>query len=387
MTDRLAETRAQLADLVAFPSLTFAPNLDIAGHVADRLARSGARVELVHSDDGTRANVFATLGPEGDGGIVLSGHLDVVPVEDQDWTSDPFTLREDAGRLYGRGTCDMKGFVAAALALAPAFAAADLKRPLHFAFTYDEEIGCLGAQGLVKHLQARGLRPSLAIVGEPTGMKIVEGHKGCFEYTTRFRGLEGHGSDPDRGVNAVEYAVRYAARLLEMRDELVRRAPAASRFEPPWTTLSLGRMSGGVARNVIAGSAEIEWELRPVNAADADYVRTEMARTVREALLPAMRRVWPEAEIDTEVIAEIQGLDPMPGNEAAALVTELTGANATGLVPFGTEAGLFQSMGMSVVVCGPGHIAQAHKADEYVSLDQLGACLAMLEGLKNRLAR
>ncbi|WP_212523446.1 acetylornithine deacetylase [Actibacterium sp. MT2.3-13A] len=379
---RLQDTEALLAELIGFPTVSSDSNLDMIAFLANRLEDIGARVEVLADSSGTKANLFATLGPEGDGGIVLSGHTDVVPVADQDWSTDPFALhRGEDGRLYGRGTCDMKGFIAAAVAMAPDFAAQRLSRPIHFAFTHDEEVGCLGGQALVEALRLRGLRPSIAVIGEPTLMHIVEAHKGCCEYTAEFIGLEGHGSDPDAGVNAAEYAVRYVTRLLELRQALIERAPSNSPFHPPWTTINLGRIAGGVAHNVIAGKAEVEWEMRPVQQADADFVKEEITRYVEEELLPAMRAVHPAADISTQVIGEVAGLEPMPGNAARALVAQLTGRDAAECVAFGTEAGLFQSLGMSAVVCGPGSIAQAHKPDEFVSRDQLDACLGMLAGL------
>jgi len=381
----LADTTAILGDLVAFPTVSSESNLEMAGYLAQRLTEAGARVEMIHNDTYTKANVFATLGPEEDGGIVLSGHTDVVPVEDQDWTSEPFAMREADGRLYGRGTCDMKGFIAAALATARDYSPDRLRRPLHFAFTYDEETGCFGGRALVEHLKTHDLRPALAIVGEPTGMQIIEGHKGCYEYTTSFTGLEGHGSAPDRGVNAVEYAVRYAARLMALHEDLRARAPSGSPFDPPWTTVNIGRLSGGVAHNVIANHAEVDWEMRPVRTEDADFVRDALRDYVEGTLLPAMRRVAPKAGIETTVIGEVEGLLPMPVNEARALVSDLTGGNSTGVVPFGTEAGLFQTLGLSVVVCGPGSIEQAHKADEYLEARQLSACIDMLSRLRTKL--
>jgi len=381
----LDDTRAILADLIAFPTVSADSNLELIAYAADRLGDLGARTSVMTDPSGHKANLFATLGPEGDGGIVLSGHSDVVPVEDQDWSSDPFTLREADGLLYGRGACDMKGFIAAALAVAPRYAALDLARPVHFCFTYDEEVGCLGARQLVDDLKRLKIRPAVAIVGEPTEMRIIEGHKGCCEYTTTFTGLEGHGSNPDAGVNAVEYAVRYVSRLMELAEALKSRAPADSRFEPPWTTLQIGSLSGGVAHNVIPGHASVEWEMRPVVEADRLFVRAQIEAYAAEVLLPAMRAVAPQAAISTEVIGEVSGLEPADDNEARRIVAELTGANGADVVAFGTEAGLFQGLGMSAVVCGPGSIAQAHKPDEYVSLDQLQSCLDMLTGLERRL--
>lgn len=386
MSARLEETVALLDRLVAFPTISSDSNLAMIADLAARLTDVGARVEMFTDDTGTKANLFATLGPEGDGGLILSGHTDVVPVAEQDWSSDPFAMREDAGRLYGRGTCDMKGFIAAAIVMAQDYAKVDLKRPLHFAFTYDEEVGCLGARNLVPELQKRGLRPTMAIIGEPTLMGVIEGHKGCCEYTVRFGGLEGHGSAPDRGVNAVEYAVRYVSRLMELRGELMARAPRNSRYQPPWSTINIGSLRGGVAHNVIAGKAELEWETRPVQRADFPFVRDAMADYVAKELLPAMRAVYPEASIETDVIGETPGLEVLDENAARDLVAGLVGANGSDVVPFGTEAGLFQEMGMSVVVCGPGSIDQAHKPDEFVSVDQLAACLTMLDKLGRSLA-
>ncbi|MFZ5964075.1 acetylornithine deacetylase [Thalassococcus sp. BH17M4-6] len=385
MTD-LRATEAILSELIAYPTVSTDPNVAMIGDMAQRLEDLGARVEVYEDATGGKANLFATIGPDAPDGIVLSGHSDVVPVTDQDWYTDPFALSERGDLLYGRGTCDMKGFIAASLAMAPAFAEATLHRPVHFCFTHDEETGCLGAQALVPELQKRGHRPSIAIVGEPTDMRVIEGHKGCCEYTTRFVGLEGHGSNPDRGVNAAAYAVKYVNRLLELAEDLKRRVPRESRFDPPWTTVNIGRVAGGVAHNVIPGKAEVDWEMRPVQYGDAEFVKEMLERYIEEELLPAMRAVSPQADIMTQTIGEVAGLEPMDVNMARTLVASLTGCDTADVVPFGTEAGLFQQMGMSVVVCGPGSIAQAHKPDEYLSRAQLSECLSMLGGLRDSLA-
>lgn len=385
MAQHLTDTISILGDLIAFPTISQDSNLEMIAYLANRLGDAGARVDIFQDETGAKANLFATLGPEVDGGIVLSGHSDVVPVAEQVWTSDPFEMRHGDGLLYGRGSCDMKGYIAACVAMAPRFAEAVKERPLHFAFTYDEETGCFGASALVESLKARGIRPGVAIIGEPTSMRIIEGHKGCYEYSTHFHGLAGHGSSPDRGVNAVEYAARYISRLLELKDRLRARAPADSRFEPPWTTINTGGLHGGVAHNVIASAAQLDWEMRPVQPGDADFVKDDLKDYVENTLLPAMRAIHPEAEIVTETIGEVQGLIPTDENEAKDIVMELTGANGAGTVPFGTEAGLFQEYGMSAVVCGPGSIEQAHKADEFVSIDQLDQCLGMLERLAVKL--
>lgn len=383
----LTETTRILADLIAFPTVSTDSNLVCIDYLANRLADAGARVEVFKDPSGKKANLWATLGPEADGGLVLSGHSDVVPVADQEWTSDPFRMVERDGALFGRGTCDMKGFIAAAVAMSPRFAQAVRDRPVHFAFTHDEETGCIGGQALVDILRKRGLRPSLAIVGEPTSMRIIEGHKGCYEYSTHFSGLEGHGSSPDLGVNAVEYAVRYVSRLLELKHQLKSRAPADSRFEPPWTTINTGALVGGVAHNVIPGKARIDWEMRPVQISDADFVKEDLHHFCTHTLLPAMRAVDPDADIRTEVVGEVVGLEPMEKNEIRDLMAELTGANGADVVPFGTEAGLFQELGMDVIVCGPGSIAQAHKPDEYLEISQLQSSLDMLGRLALRLEK
>jgi acetylornithine deacetylase len=384
---RLDETRAILGDLIGFPTVSAEPNVEMILYLAERLSGLGAHVELVNDPTGHKASLFARLGPEVPGGVLLSGHTDVVPVADQAWSSDPFMMREADGLLYGRGTCDMKGFIAACLAHAGRLDPTTLETPLFFAFTHDEEVGCIGARYLVDHLKGRKVLPKLAIIGEPTEMRVIEGHKGCCEYTTVFSGLEGHGSTPDHGVNAIEFATRYAARLLHLREALKGRAPEPGHFDPPWTTVNLGRITGGVAHNVIANHAELEWEMRPVQDGDAAFVKDDLAAFVAEDLLPAMRAVHPDAGIETRVIGEVAGLEPAEENRARDILLELTGGNRAETVAFGTEAGLFQTLGMQAVVCGPGSIEQAHKADEFVALDQLQACLDMLDRLVPRVTQ
>ncbi|MBR3370919.1 MAG: acetylornithine deacetylase [Rhodobacteraceae bacterium] len=383
-TDRLTRCKAILADLVAFASVSADGNRAVTDYLAKALTAAGASVEIMPDDTGLQANLFATIGPDTGDGIILSGHTDVVPVVDQPWTSDPFAMTEADGRLYGRGTCDMKGFVAACVALAPEFAARDLKRPVHFAFTHDEETGCFGAQRLTALLQSRGFHAQGAIIGEPSLMQVIDGHKGCYEYTTHVVGLEGHGSSPDLGVNAVEYAARIALKLTALREDLKARAPADCPFDPPHSTLNIGALRGGQVHNIIAGTARIDWEMRPVQVSDADFVKAELAAFV-DQLREQMQTIHPEADITTDIVAEVVGLAPELVNPARALAMSLTGANGTGLVPFGTEAGLFQSIGIASVICGPGSIAQAHKPDEYVEIEQLARCLDMLARLGNAL--
>lgn len=381
----LKATADLLSELIAFPTVSSQSNLEMIAMIAQRLEDCDADVHLFSDPTGKKANLFATLGPAVDGGIVLSGHSDVVPVADQYWTSDPFKMRTVGGKLFGRGSCDMKGFIAATLAMAPHFAAQPLTRPVHFAFTYDEEVGCIGAGHLAASLEQMGIRPSVAIIGEPTEMRVIEGHKGCYEYTTRFQGLAGHGSAPDLGVNALEYAVQYVARLLELKEQLKGTAPADSPFDPAWTTVNVGALQGGTVHNVIASKAQVDWEMRPVQKSDADYVKDNLRTLCSDILLPRMQAVFPDASIETEIVGEVDGLIPTLENEARQIVCELTGRNDVGVVPFGTEAGIFQSIGMDVVICGPGSIEQAHKADEYISLDQLDQCLNMLDLLSKKL--
>ena len=373
-----------LERLIAYPTMSTDSNLELILDLSGRLQSLGARTHIFGDETGTKATLFGSLGPDEPGGILLSGHSDVVPVTDQDWASDPFEMRQADGRLYGRGACDM-GFIAACIVMAERYAAMPLKRPVHFAFTYDEETGCLGAQALIPELNRLGIKPDIAIIGEPTEMRVIEGHKGCCEYTTRFEGLEGHGSSPDLGVNAAEYAVRYVSRLMELRGDLCARTPNGSRFDPPYTTINIGRVQGGHAHNVIVGKAEVDWEFRPVQDSDMRFVKSTMEAFVTDELLPQMRAVYPQADITMETVGEVPGLEPMTENAARDLMATLLGANSAGVVPFGTEAGLFQQMGMDVILCGPGSIAQAHKPDEFVSLDQLELCLNMLERLGDRL--
>ena len=383
----LQSTKDILADLIAFPTVSSDSNLEMIAYLAARLEDCGADVHLFADPSGNKANLFATLGPKKDGGIVLSGHSDVVPVTDQSWTSDPFVMTERDGRLYGRGSCDMKGFIATTIAMAPTFARSVRERPLHFAFTYDEEVGCIGAAHLAQSLAQLGIRPSVAIIGEPTNMRIIKGHKGCYEYTTRFQGLEGHGSAPDLGVNAVEYAARYITHLLGLKEQLHGMSPPDSAFDPPWTTVNVGALHGGSVHNVIAPKAQVDWEMRPVQQSDADFVKSHLYAYCHEVLLPKMRAVYPDAWIETKVVGEVEGLVPTLENEALQIVSELTGTDDASLVPFGTEGGIFQNIGMDVVVCGPGSIEQAHKADEFVTVSQLESCTAMLSKLSKRLGR
>ena len=378
----LTETIAILDRLIAYPTVSADSNLELIAFAAELLGKCGAQITLHQDLGGGKANLFATLGHGTEGGILLSGHTDVVPAIPSDWTSDPFVLRRENGKLYGRGSCDMKGFVAAVLAMVPYYSSLDLKRPLHVALTYDEEVGCLGACHLVVQLRQEGIRPAMAFIGEPTGMRVIEGHKGCYEYTTTFYGTNGHGSEPDKGVNAIHFANKYISRLLQIGQDLKNEPPEeGARFSPPWTTVQVGRIDGGSARNVIAGKCDVEWEMRPVRPEDALLVKVELESYCRNVLLPEMRSIHPEADIVTEVVGEVEGLAISAENAARDIALTLTGSNHSDVVAFGTEAGLFQSLGASAVVCGPGSIEQAHQPDEFVTVEQLQSCLDMLKGL------
>ena len=382
--DRLTETIGVLDRLIGFPTISSDSNMECIAYLQDYLSGLGARCELTSEVEG-KANLFATLGPEGDGGIVLSGHTDVVPVAGQDWSSDPFIMRQDDGKLYGRGTCDMKGFIAASLVMAKDYAKQDLKRPIHFALTYDEETGCLGGRVLVDQLIKDGLKPSICIVGEPTSMRIIEGHKGCCEYSTEFTGVEGHSSLPHQSVNALEYASRFVAHLMEVRERLPEMAPENSRFDPPFSTSSICGLHSGVAHNVIPNKALVEWEMRVIQQSDHTYLRNAMKDFVDTVLLPEMKSKSPKAGIEEVDCTEVVGLEPEEDNEAVKVIRELTGRNSTDVVSFGTEAGLYQAAGVSAALCGPGSIEQAHRPDEFVEISQLGECLKMLDRLAGEL--
>ena len=378
--DDLATTRRILDDLVAFPTVTSASNLDLIAYATERLDAAGAQVTTTHDASGSKANVHATLGPPVDGGVVLSGHTDVVPADGDGWSSDPFVVTPRDDRLYGRGTADMKGFIACVLALAPAFTAAGAPVPVHVALTFDEEVGFRGAPVLLDELTRTGPLPRAAIVGEPTCLRIVAAHKGCYEYTTTISGRQGHGSTPQRAVNAVEYGARYVSRLLELRSELADSAPADSVFDPPGTTISVGMMRGGTARNVVADTCTIEWEMRPVTSDDATHVR-HAREAFERGLTDEMRRTHPDASVSTTAVCEVGGLEPAPDSPALQLGRLLLDGPDEDVVSFGTEAGLFQQAGIPAIVCGPGSIDVAHQPDEFVSLAQLDGCLTMLHRL------
>ena len=382
------ETLKILSDLIKFQTVSGTSNLKLIKYCEKKLSKLGAISFKTFHDSKQQANLFSTINGKkksDGGGIILSGHTDVVPASGKKWSSDPFIATEKNNKIYGRGSCDMKGFIACTLALAPFFASQNLKKPIHFSFTYDEETACQGAPIMLKELKKRNVKCSICIVGEPTSMKAIQAHKGCSEYSTYFTGLAGHGSAPDKGVNAVEYASRYINKLMELREELKKRVPKNSVFIPPYSTIQIGGIKGGLARNVIADQCTVDWEMRPVIPEDGKFVTENIEAYAKNVLLPEMRKVYPKANIKKEIIGEIIGFTKEEKSDAVNLVCNLTGDNSRDVVSFGTEAGLFQELGISTVVCGPGSIEQAHKIDEYVSFDQLKLCLKMLIDLKEQL--
>ena len=388
--EALPEALKILSELIKFKTVSGTSNIDLIEYCEKKLEVLGAKSFKTFDDKKLRANLFSTISGRknlnGGGGIILSGHTDVVPASSNGWASNPFVATEKNDKIYGRGSCDMKGFIACTLALAPYFAKQDLKKPIHFSYTYDEETACQGAPVMLKELKNRKIDCSVCIVGEPTNMKAIQAHKGCYEYSTHFTGLAGHGSAPDKGVNAIEYATRFINKLMELRQELKKREPKNSIFIPPYTTLQIGRIKGGIARNVIADQCAVDWELRPVVFEDGVFVNKVMEKYVNETLLPEMRKIYPESNIKKEIIGEVIGFDNEVKSEAVNLICNLTGDNSRDVVSFGTEAGLFQELGISTVVCGPGSIEQAHKIDEYVSFNELKLCLKMLVNLKEQIS-
>ena len=375
-----------LSDLISFRTVSGENNEKLIDYCENILKNLGASSFRTFDDEKKRFNLFSTLKAKKVNGkkpIILSGHTDVVPVS-KSWSTDPFkaTIKED--KLYGRGSCDMKGFIACSLAYAPIFSKTNLDRDIHFAFTFDEETACQGAPLLIEELKKRNIKNGICIVGEPTNMKIIDAHKGCYEYTTHFQGLAGHGSAPDKGVNAVEYAVKFVNKLLELRETLKSKAPKDSIFDPPYTTLQIGGMEGGIARNVIADKCKVDWELRPVVKEDGIFVNKEIDKFVNEKLLPDMKKIYPSSSVKKEIIGEIIGFYRNEKSDACELISNITGDNSRSVVSFGTEAGLFQEIGISTVVCGPGSIEQAHKVDEFIELSQIKKCLELLEGIKNK---
>jgi len=373
-----------LTDLIAFKTVSGKDNNSLINYCDEILKKLGATSFKTFDKEKKRANLFATLKAKKQNKkkpIILSGHTDVVPVS-KSWSTDPFKATIKGDKLFGRGACDMKGFIACTLAYAPIYSKANLDRDIHFSFTFDEETACQGAPLLIKELKKKGIKEGICIIGEPTNMKIIDAHKGCYEYTTYFEGLAGHSSEPHKGVSAVEYAARYVNKLIELRQKLKDRTPKSSIFDPPYSTLQIGGIFGGIAHNVIADKCHVNWETRPVVKEDGIFLNSELDKYANEILLPEMKKKFPASSIKKKIIGEIIGFDRVQKSEACELISSLTGDNSREVVSFGTEAGLFQEIGISTVVCGPGSIEQAHKVNEYIVLDELKKCLNLLEGIK-----
>ena len=383
--DQLFEDSVKiLTDLIAFKTVSGENNNSLINYCDKILKKLGATSFKTFDNEKKRVNLFATLKAKKSNGkkpIILSGHTDVVPVS-KSWSTDPFKATIKGDKLYGRGACDMKGFIACTLAYAPIYSKTNLDRDIHFSFTFDEETACQGAPILIEELKKKGIKDGICIIGEPTNMKIIDAHKGCYEYTTYFEGLAGHSSAPHKGVSAVEYAARYVNKLIELRQKLIDRAPKDSIFDPPYSTLQIGGVFGGIAHNVIADKCHVNWETRPVVKEDGVFLNSELDKYANEVLLPEMKKIYPNSSIKKKIIGEIIGFDRDTKSDACELVSSLTGDNSREVVSFGTEAGLFQEIGISTVVCGPGSIEQAHKVDEYIVLDELKKCLNLLEGIK-----
>lgn len=367
-----------ITSLVGFDTVSRHSNLDLIHFVRDYLAGLGVASHLVESPDGHKANLFATVGPQVEGGIVLSGHTDVVPVDGQPWDTDPFTVTETDGRLYGRGTCDMKSFIAIGLAMVPRMLEAELQRPVHFALSYDEEVGCTGAPPMIDRLVDEIARPAAVIVGEPSSMKPIMAHKGLAPVKTTVIGHEAHSSQIQRGVSAVTVAARLITFLDDMMAQNKAEADPDCPFVPPYTTLHVGVVHGGTAVNIISRECSFTWDCRALPG-DSVHHYLERFRAHCDSLLPAMQAIAPEASITTELLADAPPLTAEGDDAAQRLAMKLTGSHACGVVPYATEGGQFQERGFSVVVCGPGSIDQAHQPNEYIEISQVEACEAFME--------
>ncbi|MEA2779600.1 MAG: acetylornithine deacetylase [Rhodospirillaceae bacterium] len=377
--------RDMLARLVAFDTTSVKSNLALIDFVRDYLAQFGVASRLVFDDTRSKANLYASIDPPGRsgeaGGVVLSGHTDVVPVAGQPWSSDPFSLRESDGRLYGRGTSDMKGFIALALALVPEMQAASLRRPIHLALSYDEEVGCLGAPRLLADIRANLPLPAIAIIGEPTRLKLGNRHKGCYSFDIEITGRDGHSSGTHRGVNAISHAAAAIDFLDSLADRFRREGPFDDGFDPPYTTVNVGEIQGGTAVNIIPRRCTVGFEFRPIPATDPAEVIAAVETFLADELQPRMRARAPEAEAIFREGCVVPPLVPRPGSQAETLVRRLTGANEAIGLAFATEAGQFQEIGIDAVVCGPGSIEQAHQPDEFIELAQLAEGEAFLRRL------
>jgi acetylornithine deacetylase len=375
-----------LARLIAEPTVSRSSNLALLDYIESLLRPAGARIERFAHPDGSRANLWATIGPEGPGGVVLSGHTDVVPVEGQDWSRDPFTLVERDGRFYGRGTADMKGFVASALRVALIAATRPLKTPLHLAFSYDEEIGCIGVRGMIDALSVRAERPALCIVGEPTGMRVATGHKGKLALRACCHGQEGHSALAPNALNALHLGAAFITALQARQEELAFKGPRDDDYDIPYSTIHAGVMRGGTALNIVPNRCEIDFEIRNIAEDDPKTILAGIAADA-EAIASPHRNRFPMACIEIEEVSGYPGLNAGADSPAVRLLRHILDHDeATLKVAFGTEGGLFDEiLGISTAVCGPGFMDQGHKPDEFVSAEQISRCDAMLARLVDAL--
>ena len=372
-------SRDLLKTLVAFDTTSRESNLQLIEFVRDYLARFDVPCELIYNEQRSKANLFATLGPADRPGIVLSGHTDVVPVDGQPWTVAPFELSERDGKLYGRGTADMKGYIACVLALVPALVTANLRRPVHIALSYDEEVGCLGVRSLLKALEQRPIKPMLCIIGEPTELKPVLGHKGKLAMRCDIHGQACHSAYAPQGVNAIEYAAELIGELGRIGHRLKAPEHHDARFDPPFSTVQTGVIAGGKALNIVPADCRFDFEIRALPSHDPSEVAQELKTYAEHHVLPRMRAVSEQSEIRFSELSAYPGLATEAHSEAAELIAGFSGSRVFGTVAFGTEGGLFDAAGMPTVVCGPGSMDQGHKPDEFVSLEQLNGCDEMLQ--------
>ncbi|HTH96611.1 MAG TPA: acetylornithine deacetylase [Stellaceae bacterium] len=377
-------SRELVRRLVGFDTTSRESNLALIDFVRDYLDQLGVACELSHDETGTKANLFATIGDDRQGGICLSGHTDVVPVDDQNWSSDPFAVAERQSKLFGRGVADMKSFLAVMLAKAPAFVAKRSGPPVHLAFTFDEEVGCLGVRHLIAQLERREVKPLACIIGEPTSMQPITGHKGKRSIRCEVHGHECHSALAHEGANAVEAAAELIAYMKGMARRFRNEGPFDPAYVPPYTTVHTGRVIGGTALNIVPKHAEFLFEIRNLPGHDSDPLMQEIFEAARR-LLPEMKAVTDEAAIDFHEISAMAALATPEDAGIVRLVQHLTGANGTGTVSYGTEGGAFQTAGIPTVICGPGNIVQAHKPDEWIELDQIVQCEAFMDRLVDRM--
>ena len=376
-----------LVDLVGFNTVSAQSNLDLIEYIETYLVELGVGSVRVANDEGTKSNLYATVGPTDRAGVVLSGHTDVVPVANQPWETDPFTLTrrfvDDELRLYGRGSADMKGFIAAVMAMAPEFVEADLRTPIHMAFSYDEEIGCLGVGRMIERMCENLTRPQLVIIGEPTSMQIVTAHKGIQGFRTEITGVAAHSSAPHLGVNAINYAAEIIRFLSELAAEKQAQADPANGFRPPWTTFNVGQIQGGEALNIIPEHCAFNWEFRPLPDEDTVAIKARFDTFVADQIEPRLRAENPRATVLTRPLAAVAALHRDDNSPAERLARHLTGANTTHTAAYVAEASQFQANGIPAVLCGPGNIDQAHQANEWIALSQLDDCTDFLRRLLN----